>query len=130
MSDSVWLQTVGKFSEVSTDQLAQSLVMCVDELNSDIITVDLRGCSDQIQALQALAQRLNFPEYFGGNLDALYDVVSERVSQGLSVGRSPQTWLFKTKSQQQKVLFPIKDTLTDAMSEATDVAISVVWWII
>ena len=40
---------------------------------------------------------------------------------------TPQTWLFKSLEAQKKMLFPIADTLRDAMGESKGVAVSVLW---
>ena len=76
----VWADVAGKMNDISRDQLPAYLALCVDDLGSDIVVVDLRPVSGQPDAMALMAQRLAFPDYFGGNLDALFDVVSERVA--------------------------------------------------
>ena len=39
--------------------------------------IDLAGCRDKDQALQAFAAALAFPNYFGANLDAFADCLSD-----------------------------------------------------
>ena len=124
----VWADVAGKMNDISRDQLPAYLTLCIDDLGSDIVVVDLRHASGQPDAMKLMAQRLAFPDYFGGNLDALFDVVSERVAVDVaSQNSTPQTWLFKSLEAQKKMLFPIADTLRDAMSESTGVAVSVLW---
>ena len=124
----VWADVAGKMNDISRDELPAYLALCVDDLGSDIVVVDLRSVSGQPDAMALMAQRLVFPDYFGGNLDALFDVVSERVAVDVaSQNGTPQTWLFKSSEAQSKMLFPIVDTLRDAMSESTGVAVSVLW---
>jgi hypothetical protein len=126
---SLWTSTVGKMTEVDYNELGEVLTLCTEKLSPDIITMDLRGCAAQFDVLTLMAQRLSFPDYFGGNLDALYDVVSERLLPEYMIS-PPQVWLFKSDVAQQKMLFPIKDTLRDAMTEAADVGITVLWWVV
>lgn len=125
--DALWADVTGKMSDISPDQLPAYLTLCAGELGSDIVVIDLRKAQAQPEAMQTLAARLNFPDYFGGNLDSLFDVVGERVHPDLATPISPQTWLIKSNATQQKMLFPIADTLRDALSDATGVAVSVLW---
>lgn len=41
------------------------------------ITLDCRGIADKDQLHAALAQALAFPDWYGGNLDALYDCLTD-----------------------------------------------------
>ena len=127
----VWADVAGKMNDIVPNQLPAYLTLCVDELGSDVVVLDLRTVNGQPEAMKVLAQRLQFPDYFGGNLDALFDVVGERVAVDVaSQLLTPQTWLFKSTSAQQKMLFPIADTLRDAMSNSTGVAVSVLWMVL
>lgn len=126
----VWADVAGKMNDISRDQLPAYLTLCIDDLGSDIVVVDLRHANGQPDVMKLMAQRLAFPDYFGANLDALFDVVSERAAVDVASQQgTPQTWLFKSLATQQKALFPIADTLRDAMGESTGVAISVLWMI-
>lgn len=129
MSDALWVDVVGKMRDVAYDEIGQCLSLCVDECSADVLTVDLRHAVTQQDVLMTMANRLGFPDYFGVNLDALYDVVSERLLPEYLIS-PPQVWLFKSDVAQQKMLFPIKDTLRDVMTEAVDVRITVLWWTI
>lgn len=129
MSDEVWNKTVGKMRELHTDELVEALLICVDELGGDVRVIDWRGADSAFDALALMATRLNFPDYFGSNLDALYDVVSERVAVP-QPEMPPQVWLIKSDSAQQKQWFAIKDTLQDAMSDAAGVAVTILWWVV
>lgn len=127
----VWADVAGKMNDIVPNQLPAYLTLCVDELGSDVVVLDLRTVNGQPEAMKVLAQRLQFPDYFGGNLDALFDVVGERVAVDVaSQLLTPQTWLFKSTTAQQKMLFPIADTLRDAMSNSTGVAVSVLWMVL
>ncbi|TDR31176.1 barstar family protein [Hydromonas duriensis] len=124
----LWTDVAGKMSDITPDQLGTYLTLCVDELGSDVTVLDLRKLQGQPEVMHTLAQRLQFPSYFGGNLDALFDVVSERVTQPAdSHTAPPQTWLFKSSVAQEKMLFPVADTLRDALAGATGVAVTVLW---
>lgn len=118
----------GKMNDITVDQIPAYVTLCVEEIGSDVTVIDLRGANGQPEAMALIAQRLNFPDYFGGNLDALFDIFSERVGVDVAAeGKTPQTWLFKSAGAQQKMLFPIADTLRDAMSNANGVAVTVLW---
>ena len=41
------------------------------------VSVDLAGCSDKDEALERLRVALKFPDWFGGNWDALADCLSD-----------------------------------------------------
>ena len=43
----------------------------------DVVRVDLRAATDKRRVLDAFAAALAFPEWFGGNWDALNDVLGE-----------------------------------------------------
>src|SRR3546814_21053008 len=51
-----------------------------DVCSSDLfaaVVVDLSGCSDKEEALARLQMALKFPDWFGGNWDALADCLSD-----------------------------------------------------
>ena len=108
------------------------LVVYTVALGADVITVDVRKAADAPDVLALLAARLHFPDYFGHNLDALYDITGEyadRLQAQLDAqdGSVPQVWLIRSDTTQSKMLFPIMDTLKDAMSELTGVGLSILW---
>ena len=108
------------------------LAVYTTELGADVRTVDVRKAVDAAEVLALLAARLNFPDYFGENLDALYDVTGEyadRLQAQLNAqdGSVPQVWLIHSDVAQSKMLFPVMDTLKDAMSELTGVGLSILW---
>lgn len=137
----LWHRIVGKFvscgaesdeSSFALTQLGDLLAVYAVALGADSTTVDLRKRKQADEALALLAERLHFPDYFGHNLDALYDVVTEYAEQfqvNLTERTSavPQLWLIISTNEQAKMLFPIMDTLRDAMSQATGVGLSVLW---
>lgn len=114
------------------DGLGDYLAAYTTELGADVRTVDVRKAVDAAEVLALLAARLNFPDYFGENLDALYDVTGEyadRLQAQLNAqdGSVPQVWLIHSDVAQSKMLFPVMDTLKDAMSELTGVGLSILW---
>ncbi len=114
------------------DGLGDYLAVYTTELGADVRTVDVRKAVDAAEVLALLAARLNFPDYFGENLDALYDVTGEyadRLQAQLNAqdGSVPQVWLIHSDVAQSKMLFPVMDTLKDAMSELTGVGLSILW---
>lgn len=40
------------------------------------LIIDGRRCKTKTQTFEYLAKKIPFPDYFGGNLDALYDVLT------------------------------------------------------
>ena len=114
------------------DGLGDYLAVYTTELGADVRTVDVRKAVDAAEVLALLAARLNFPDYFGENLDALYDVTGEyadRLQAQLNAqdGSVPQVLLIHSDVAQSKMLFPVMDTLKDAMSELTGVGLSILW---
>lgn len=46
------------------------------------VTADLRACKDRASALRELGRQLGLPEWFGANLDALYDALTDLEGPG------------------------------------------------
>jgi hypothetical protein len=123
-------QIVGKFNVIQTAQLPASLTACVSNATCDILTLDLRHATSQSDALQLIAQRGGFPDYFGGNLDALFDIVNERANANTNGNASmAQAWLIRSSASQQKAWFPIMDTLRDALSDTANTQLTILWWV-
>lgn len=57
----------------------------------DFVACDFEENDDQVDALHLLAEALDLPDYFGGNLDALYDCLTD-----LSWRNNPATVLMIT----------------------------------
>ncbi len=142
----LWSRIVGKWVECRLPEASEStaaashvgdsvgdyLVVYTVALGADVLTVDVRKAADAPDVLALLAARLHFPDYFGHNLDALYDITGEyadRLQAQLDAqdGSVPQVWLIRSDAMQSKMLFPIMDTLKDAMSELTGVGLSILW---
>jgi hypothetical protein len=120
---------LGKLSAIQTAQLPASLAACVSSTACDILTLDLRHATSQSDALQLIAQRGGFPDYFGGNLDALFDIVNERANANTNSKASiAQAWLIRSSASQQKAWFPIMDTLRDALSDTANTQLTILWW--
>ncbi len=135
MTSELWREAVGALTECDTAKLAELLPACALGLGADVHTVDLRAAADNEQAMRSLSQRLQFPEYFGQNLDALYDMTGEcaDVLQGkldIQVGAVPHIWLIQSAAAQDKMLFPMLDTLKDAMSSFNGTALSILWLVV
>jgi hypothetical protein len=121
---------LGKLSAIQTAQLPASLAACVSNATCDILTLDLRHAISQSDALQLIAQRGGFPDYFGGNLDALFDIVNERANANTNGNASiAQAWLIRSSASQQKAWFPIMDTLRDALSDTANTQLTILWWV-
>lgn len=121
---------LGKLSAIQTAQLPASLAACMSNAACDILTFDLRHAISQSDALQLIAQRGGFPDYFGGNLDALFDIVNERANANTNGNASiAQAWLIRSSASQQKAWFPIMDTLRDALSDTANTQLTILWWV-
>jgi RNAse (barnase) inhibitor barstar len=46
-------------------------------LGFDCVTVDLEGCDDKAEFLDRVSRALEFPAWFGGNWDALFDCLAD-----------------------------------------------------
>jgi len=46
-------------------------------LDFEVARIDLDGCSDKDEALRRIAGALQFPDWFGGNFDALADSLAD-----------------------------------------------------
>jgi RNAse (barnase) inhibitor barstar len=55
----------------------ESLLEGATTLKFAVVPVDLRGCGDAEAAMCEIADALRFPEWFGENLDALADCLSD-----------------------------------------------------
>lgn len=132
MNTVLWSDVVGKFYVCEQAQLGEVLSLLTLELGADIRTVNLKKIHNSDEVMACMAKRLNFPEYFGANLDALYDVTDEyahslQVQIDAEKAVAPQVWLLHAQSFQEKLLFPIMDTLRDAMSAYSGLGLSIVW---
>jgi RNAse (barnase) inhibitor barstar len=56
---------------------ARALADAAAELDYAVAHVDFAGCAGKDDALQRIARALRFPEWFGGNWDALNDCVND-----------------------------------------------------
>ena len=135
MTTEIWREAIGGLTTCDAEQLAQLLPACALALNADVHTVDLRSAIDSAQALQIIGARLKFPEYYGQNLDALYDMTGEcaDILQGkldIQVGAVPHIWLIQSAKTQEKMLFAILDVLRDAISSVKGTALSILWVVV
>jgi RNAse (barnase) inhibitor barstar len=55
----------------------ESLVEAGGTLQFAVLPIDLRHCADADAAMREIAETLRFPEWFGGNLDALADCLAD-----------------------------------------------------
>ena len=59
------------------DGTAAALQRLGASLGLDAVRIDLAGCSDKAGLLERVAAALAFPDWFGGNWDALYDCLAD-----------------------------------------------------
>lgn len=67
--------TAGIFRLSRTD--VPALRLAADELKQAFFRVDLRNAANVPGFIKALSRDLAFPEWFGGNLDALHDCLTD-----------------------------------------------------
>jgi RNAse (barnase) inhibitor barstar len=56
------------------------------EQGQQLVEIDLRGCRDKTEVLQAIAAALALPSWFGANLDALYDALTDLPGRDTGAG--------------------------------------------
>lgn len=66
-------QTVQRLGALSTDELARA----AKRRGEVFIVADLHACSDRQAIFDALGAAMGLPDWFGDNLDALYDVLTD-----------------------------------------------------
>ncbi len=54
-----------------------ALATAAKALGFALVRIDFDGCSDKAEALARIARAMDFPEWFGGNWDALADCLSD-----------------------------------------------------
>ena len=127
-----WCKAIGGFTVCDATELARILPMCAIELKADVHTVDVRAATDAGQAIMILSRRLCFPEYFGQNLDALYDMTGEcaDLAQGrldIQIDAVPHIWLICSTTEQIDALSPVLEAMRDAMAGFNGMALSILW---
>jgi RNAse (barnase) inhibitor barstar len=51
-----------------------------------LVEIDLQNCTDKVSVLREIAQAFGFPSWFGLNLDALYDSLTDLPEQQPATG--------------------------------------------
>ncbi|CAP43969.1 barstar family protein [Bordetella petrii] len=73
----------------------EAVVAAAHELGLALLVADCDRARSRSAVLRAIAKAVDFPEYFGGNLDALYDCLCDTVlDQKIGV----VLWLYKLHS--------------------------------
>lgn len=54
-----------------------ALAAAAEALRFALVRIDFDGCSDKADALARISRALEFPEWFGGNWDAMADCLSD-----------------------------------------------------
>lgn len=60
-----------------TPEAADAVVRLAQSLDLDAVRIDLSGCSGKGAFLERTAAALDFPSWFGGNWDALFDCLAD-----------------------------------------------------
>lgn len=81
------------------------------------VVADLSGCQDKPAVLKAIGRAFAFPQWFGANLDALYDCLTDLPEQSPAPGylvvldHLPYTQVFDVEQ---------RDALLDVFRDATE----------
>jgi RNAse (barnase) inhibitor barstar len=87
-----------------------------------VIEVDFAGCVDRPAVLRAIAQAFALPSWFGMNLDALYDSLTELLEQSPAEGyvvlldRLPRSAQFDT--EQRAALLDVFRDVVETFADA------------
>jgi len=73
----------------------QAMVDATQELGLSLLVADCDRARSRSAVLRAIAKAVDFPEYFGGNLDALYDCLCDTVLDHKS---GVVLWLYRLHS--------------------------------
>jgi len=103
-------------SAVSQDDVAQA----AQALGMTVIVVDCDRARSRSAVLRAIAKAVDFPEFFGGNLDALYDCLCDTV-QDQKVGLF--LWLHSLHSG-DPALAEDTDAIIGVCADATEFALN------
>ncbi len=82
-----------------------------------LVHVDLTHCLTLRNAINRIAAALNAPEYFGQNLDALIDIVSDRPKGEDIVVISGWTSLPRTQQKKLESALAVRPELSDQIGE-------------
>ncbi len=63
--------------ETAVQEIELGCRALLETLRDDAIVLDLSACGDREDLYAVLREGMDLPEYFGGNLDALWDVLTE-----------------------------------------------------
>lgn len=73
----------------------QAMVDAAQEVGASLLVADCDRARSRSAVLRAIAKAVDFPEFFGGNLDALYDCLCDTV---LDNKTSIVLWLYRLHS--------------------------------
>lgn len=82
-----------------------------------LVEVDLTACRDRASALQAIGNAFGFPRWYGANLDALYDALTDLGQAGgtgfvVLLNGVPQASPGFSEQQQRELLKVFRDVVS------------------
>lgn len=80
------------------------------EQDKELYTVDFKGARHYLEIHKALKDGLDFPDYYGGNLDALWDCMTELIDNNVVIILKNYQFVEKAnKEYAEKILDVFKD---------------------
>ena len=98
----------------------QAMVDATQDLGMTVMVADCDRARSRSAVLRAVAKAVDFPEYFGGNLDALYDCLCDTV---LDHKEGVVLWLYRLHSGDPALMedaASIEGVCADAAQFATE----------
>lgn len=85
------------------------------------VLIDFRECTDKREMHEIIRQKLELPEWYGANLDALWDALLGMTELPLHV-----CILTKKEKSQDMAVERIIDTFVDASQENSDITVEII----
>jgi RNAse (barnase) inhibitor barstar len=111
-----WLQQGGELDHAVLDKVA--VVNAANELGLSLVVADCDRARNRSAVLRAIAKAVDFPEFFGGNLDALYDCLCDTV---LDQKLGTVLWLYKLHTG-DPILSADAEKIVSVCADAADFA--------
>lgn len=82
-----------------------------------LVDLDLNQYTSELEVHRKLAEEMHFPEYYGNNLDALYDILTDGLDANYCVRLTPcrdkNAPLYAFEQKLRKVLYDAAETVDE-----------------